>query len=92
MEWLARSAEQGNTYAQYFIDHMNDFHGTPAASAVLRMLRHMGNIFRDNSTADSIHAGMQIDKKLRRKIKQKKIAMGHKADDHEQEQKYIMKQ
>jgi TPR repeat protein len=92
MRWLSLSAAQGNTYAQYFIDHMDDFRGTPAASAVLRMLHHMGSIFRDNSTADGIHVGMQIDKKLRRKMKQKKIAMGHKADDHEQEQKYIMKQ
>jgi hypothetical protein len=46
------------------------------------MLHHMGNIFRDNSTADNIHAGMQADKKLRRKIKQKKMALGHRADDH----------
>lgn len=27
--------------------------------------------------------GLQVDSKLRQKIKEKKIAMGHKADDHE---------
>ena len=31
---------------------------------------------------------MLVDRKLRRKIQEKKIAMGHKPDDHE-EQGYI---
>ena len=30
--------------------------------------------------------GLQVDSKLRRKIQAKKIAMGHKPDDHEEEQ------
>ncbi len=90
--WFTLAAAHGNIYAQHFLDHMGDAPGAHAGTAVLRMLHHMGNIFRDNSTADNIHAGMQADKKLRRKIKQKKMALGHRADDHEQEQKYIMKQ
>ncbi len=90
--WFILAAAHGNIYAQHFLDHMGDAPGAHAGTAVLRMLHHMGNIFRDNCTADKVHAGMQADKKLRRKIKQKRIALGQKADDHEQEQKYIMKQ
>ena len=90
VRWFTLTAAQGNAYAQYFIDHMDDIRGAPAA-AVLRMLHHMGNIFRENSTADAVYTGMQIDKKLRRKLREKKIAQGHKRDDHEQEQNYIMK-
>ena len=33
--------------------------------------------------ADAIYAGMQIDKKRRRRLQEKRMAMGHKADDHE---------
>lgn len=29
------------------------------------------------------YAGMQIDKKRRRRLQEKRMAMGHKADDHE---------
>ncbi len=90
--WFTLAAAHGNIYAQHFLTTWAMPRRTHAGTAVLRMLHHMGNIFRDNSTADNIHAGMQADKKLRRKIKQKKMALGHRADDHEQEQKYIMKQ
>ena len=31
-------------------------------------------------------AGLHVDRKLRRKIQEKKIALGHKPDDHEEEQ------
>jgi hypothetical protein len=34
--------------------------------------------------------GYGIDKKLRRKMKEKKIAQGHKEDDQEQRQDYII--
>ena len=47
------------------------------------MLHHMNRIFQENYTADTIHAGMQIDRKRRRQLQEKRIAMGHKPDDHE---------
>jgi TPR repeat protein len=84
IRWLTLSAAQGNTYAQYFIDHQDDFHGASVSSAVLRMLHHMGQIFRENTTANDAYHGMQIDKKRRRKLREKKMAMGHKPDDHEE--------
>ena len=48
----------------------------------------MSRIFQDN-TPPRCGGRIQLDKKLLRKLKQKKIAQGHKADDHEQEQSYI---
>lgn len=53
---------------------------------VIQMLYHMGRIFRDNTTADAIHRGVQIDRKRRRALQEKRMAMGHKADDHEGQQ------
>ena len=81
--YLSQAAAQGNTYAQYFIDHQNDFVGASVGAAVLRMLHQMGRIFRENAAQPAIYAGMQIDKKRRRRLQEKRMAMGHKADDHE---------
>lgn len=83
VHWFTLSAAQGNAYAQYFLDHKDDFHGASVSSAVLRMLHHMGQIFRENATTGDAYHGMQIDKKRRKKLREKKMAMGHKHDDHE---------
>ena len=69
--------------AQYFIDHQDDFSGAAAGTAILRMLHQMSCIFRENAAQPAIYAGMQIDKKRRRRLQEKRMAMGHKADDHE---------
>ena len=53
--------------------------------AATRLLYHMSRIFEDHSLPRS-STGLHVDSKLRRKIQEKKIAMGHKPDDHEEEQ------
>ncbi len=83
LRYLSQAAAQGNTYAQYFIDHQDDFSGAAAGTAILRMLHQMSRIFRENAAQPAIYAGMQIDKKRRRRLQEKRMAMGHKADDHE---------
>ena len=83
LRYFAQSAAQGNTYAQYFIDHQDDFSGAAAGTAILRMLHQMSRIFRENAAQPAIYAGMQIDKKRRRRLQEKRMAIGHKADDHE---------
>lgn len=83
LRYFAQAAEQGNTYAQYYIDHQEDFSGAAVGTAILRMLHQMSRIFRENAAQPAIYAGMQIDKKRRRRLQEKRMAMGHKADDHE---------
>ena len=83
LRYLVQAAAQGNTYAQYFIDHQEDFFGAAVGTAILRMLHQMSRIFRENAAQPAIYAGMQIDKKRRRRLQEKRMAMGHKADDHE---------
>lgn len=83
LRYFAQAAAQGNTYAQYFIDHQDDFSGAAVGAAVIRMLHQMSRIFRENAAQPAIYAGMQIDKKRRRRLQEKRMAMGHKADDHE---------
>lgn len=86
LRWLSLSAAQGNTYAQYFIDHQNDFHEAEVGSSIIRMLHHMSKIFQENAAASNIYAGIQIDKKRRKRLQEKRMAMGHKVDDHEDTQ------
>lgn len=56
---------------------------TVSGAAVARMLRHMGNIFRDNTARNNTYLGTHIDRKRRKALMDKRLAMGHKADDHE---------
>ena len=50
-----------------------------------RLLYHMGKIFQSSAPAPQ-SCGVQIDRKRLAKLRRMRIAAGHKADDHEQEQ------
>ena len=55
-----------------------------------RLLYHMGNILRDNAPAPAA-TGVQIERKRLAQLRQKRVALGHKPDDHEFEpQGYTM--
>ncbi len=82
VRWFTQAAEQGNEYAQYFLDHMNDPQGPPLLTNATRLLHHMSRIFRDEAPP-ALPGISFVDSKLRRRIREKKIAMGHKPDDHE---------
>ena len=84
-EWLTRSAAQGNEYAQFFLDRFDQFRDPSVMLAATKLLHHMGRIFRDNSVPPRNPAGMRIDSKRRRRLTEKRMAMGHKADDHEEQ-------
>ena len=57
-------------------------------NSTIRLFHQMGQIFRDNAAPPSNPMGIRIDSKRRKKLMQKRLAMGHKQDDHEQEQGY----
>ena len=53
-------------------------------NSTVRFFHQMGQIFRDNAAPPSNPMGIRIDSKRRKKLMQKRLAMGHKQDDHEQ--------
>ena len=53
-------------------------------NSTIRLFRQMGQIFRDNAAPPSNPMGIRVDSKRRKKLMQKRLAMGHKQDDHEQ--------
>ena len=85
MDWFSRSAAQGTQYAQLFLERQNALRPPSVMLAATRLLYHMSRIFEDHALPQS-NASLHVDRKLRRKIQEKKIAMGHKPDDHEEEQ------
>ena len=60
-------------------------HNPAVIAAVTRLLYHMGQIFRDNAMAPTSPLGLRIDSKRRKKLMAKRLALGHKADDHEEQ-------
>ena len=84
--WLTQSAEQGNGYARFLLDHQDENRPLSAMLAMTRLLHHMGWVFRDNSVPKSNPGGIRIDRKRLAQLREKKIAMGHKPDDHEEYQ------
>ena len=57
-------------------------------NSTIRLFHQIGQIFRENAAPPSNPMGIRIDSKRRKKLMQKRLAMGHKQDDHEQEQGY----
>lgn len=51
---------------------------------VSQLLHHMSRVFRGNMPV--IPPALRIDSKRRRRLQEKRMAMGHKRDDHEDEQ------
>ena len=84
--WLTLSADRGNQYAQFFLDRQNQFNPPSVMLATTRLLHHMGNIFRDHSLPPKNPLGMQTDSKRRRQLTEKRVALGHKPNDHEEYQ------
>ena len=57
-------------------------------NSTIRLFHQMVQIFHENAVPPSNPMGIRIDSKRRKKLMQKRLAMGHKQDDHEQEQGY----
>ena len=87
--WFQAAANQGHTYAQFFVDRMEQQGQHVLPSLLLsatRLLHHMGNIFRDRAPSNPAPGSMQIDRKRLQQLREKKVALGHKSDDHEESQ------
>jgi TPR repeat protein len=80
--WLAASANRGNVYAAFLLEYSGSIRAPHGVTAATRLLRSVGRIFRDNPPAPAY--GSHVDRKLRRRISEKKRTQGHARDDHEQ--------
>lgn len=84
IKWFAMSAEQGNEYAQFFLDNMDKFREPSVALGISRLMYHVGRMFENNIPFDKSAIGLKIDSKLLQKLKEKKLAQGHKQYEYAQ--------
>lgn len=84
VEYFESAAHAGNQYAQFFLDRADSFRPPPVMLAATRLLHHMANVFRENSLPKTGTGGIQIDRRRLQKLREKKIAMGHRPDDHQE--------
>ena len=86
IQWLTLAAEQGHSYAQCLLERQSASTAPEVFLAVTRLLHHMANIFQDNSLPQSGMGLIHADRKLREQLREKRLAHGHKVDDHEEQQ------
>ena len=86
IQWLTQAAEQGHSYAQCLLERQNASTAPEVFLAVTRLLHHMANIFQDNSLPQSGTGLIHADRKLREQLREKRLAHGHKENDHEEQQ------
>lgn len=81
--WFTQSAAQGNEYAQFFLDRWASLGPPSVMLSVTQLLHHMSRILQSATPAPAIPGGIQIDRKRMEQLREKKMAMGHKPNDHE---------
>ena len=85
MAYMELAAENGSECARLFLNRRDSLTEPQLMLAATRLLYHMGRIFQDNSLPQT-GAVQHIDRKRRRQLQAKRIAHGHKPDDHEEYQ------
>ena len=84
-DWFQKAQAQGHEYAGFFMDRIERPESPNVLISATRLLYHMGKIFQGSAPAPQ-NSGIQIDRKRLAKLRRMRIAAGHKAGDHEQEQ------
>ena len=82
---VSKAQAQGHDYAEFFMDRIERPEPPNVLLSATRLLYHMGKIFQSSAPAPQ-SCGIQIDRKRLAKLRRMRMAAGHKADDHEQEQ------
>ena len=85
VEWLTKSANDGNEYAQNMLDNMAQFENTILANTIFALFAKLCKCIEDDYTQKYKSVRHTVDSRLRRMIRQKKQSFGIK---DEQSQSY----
>ena len=81
--WFTQAAVQGNECAQFFLDRWDTMGQPSVMLSVTRLLHRVAQTFREAPLPrDATTMRPQIDRKRLEKLREKKLAMGHRLDDH----------
>ncbi len=84
-QWLTKSANDGNEYAQNMLDDMAQFENTILANTIFALFANLCKCIEDDYTQKYKSVRHTVDSRLRRMIRQKKQSFGIK---DEQSQSY----
>ena len=85
VEWLTKSANDGNEYAQNLLDNIDDYESQMLRNTVLSIFVNLSKCIEDDYTQKYKSVRHTVDSRLRRMIRQKKQSFGIK---DEQSQSY----
>ena len=80
VEWLTKSANDGNEYAQNMLDNMAQFENTILANTIFALFANLCKCIEDDYTQKYKSVRHTVDSRLRRMIRQKKQSFGIKDD------------
>lgn len=81
VEWLTKSAEGGNEYAEALLQHAENYEYSMITSTVISLFAHLARIIEDDYMRSRRKLQSRVDRKLRRVIEQKKEELGIKTDN-----------
>ncbi len=81
VEWLTKSANDGNEYAQNMLNHIDDFENEMLANTVFGLFVNLSQCIEDDYINSYNPLKVQTDKKLRKLIQKKKQEIGIKAEE-----------
>ena len=85
--WLGAAAAQGHPYASMVLERIDTVQNPSALLMATKLMVQLAKTFELHEPQKKLV--VSVDRKLREKIRRKKIAMGHKEDDHEDEKNNI---
>ena len=80
-DYLQASANQGNEYAQYLLDHWSEWQNARFLMSTTKLLRQLEQLFQEQQPRDRGLHGCILDRKRMRQLREKKIALGHAEGD-----------
>lgn len=76
VEWLAKSANDGNEYVQNMLNNIDDFENMLLRNTVMGLFVNLSRCIEDNYSQKQCSLKIQTDRKLRKMIQKRKSGIG----------------
>ena len=86
--YMERAARNGHDYARLFLERQDNLREPNLMLAATKLLYRLGKVFQENSLPQT-GSSLRIDRKRWRQLQEKRMALGHRAEDHELDENEI---
>ena len=76
VEWLTKSAHDGNEYVQNMLNNIDDFENMLLRNTVMGLFVNLSRCIEDNYSQKQCSLKIQTDRKLRKMIQKRKSGIG----------------